>query len=540
MLCAVVAGCAFKVAPDGGPRDTTPPTLVGSSPASGTTSFRGTSVDLRFSTYIDRSVTQAITVQPATRIRTSYAGDEISIAFLEPLLPNTTYSVTLGTSWSDVRGNRPASAYGIIFSTGVDIDTGSVTGIVQGASLDNTVVFCQRMQADATTDTAYAPRRTPARYRIPIGSTGAFTVRGLADGRYRLLAVRDANRNGMVDAGEDLGTATRDAVIAQGSTDTVTMTLAPARDRVAPTITRVRALNERVTHVTFSERIDSSDLSVDAVSIVDSMSVPQAVDAVWNVADRADVMAVRTTTALRAGRYTLRVRPGAIRDSAGLTMVDTAAQTFNASATAYEARQRIRSMSLADSARNVPLPFMATLLLDHPPATSMPINVSLRRDSVELPVTVTTRGARLDVGTEAPLAPAGAYTLRIDIGSDTTLRRTFTTAERIDPGTANGRLIDEARIASSYILRCLDEKKRPVRNIVVRDGDSVSVDALPPATYGFDAFVDVNGNGQFDAGTEEPWTFGEPKLPVRATVTIRPRWTVDGLRIVLPRSGSRP
>ena len=529
-LSAVLTACAFKVAPEGGPRDTTPPTVIGSDPASGTTSFSGNAIAIRFSTYVDRAVTQAVTVQPATRIRTTYAGDEITIALLDTLIPNTTYAVTLGTSWADMRGNRPALAPSIIFATGPAIDTGKVSGTVQGASLDNVVVFCHPM----VDDTSYAPRRTPARYRTPIGVTGDFVMRGLPDGRYRLLAVRDANRNGVVDPGEDLGTATRDAVISGGGQDDVTMTLAPARDRVPPSVTRVRAIDQRVLHITCNERIDSSALTPAAVTVFDSTGSAQHVDAVWTVPDRPEVFAVRLTEVMQPGRYRLRAAAGSIRDSAGLVNVDTSEQTFTASTRPHDARMRIRSVTMADSARGVRAPWNVGIGLDAPP-DAIAVKAVLVQDTTDIPVSVTTHGAAIDVRPTMALANATMYTLRCTIGADTSIRRTFTTGDRVDPGTFSGVVIDEAAMAERYVLRLLDDRKNVVRSLVVRGGDTINVEALPPATYAMDVIVDGNGDMTLQTGDVEPWTFGEARIPVSATVQIRPRWTIDDVRIIIPK-----
>lgn len=530
LLCVLVSSCAFTVPPDGGPRDTTPPTVLGTTPDMGTRSFTGTSITVRFSTYVDRAVTQAVSVLPTTRTRSTYAGNEITVEFLEPLAPNTTYSVTMGTSWSDVRGNRPATPYSLVFSTGADIDTGSIRVLVQGASFDNGVVFCQPI----TDDTSYQPRRNPARYRVPLGTTGECVIRGLANARYRLLVVRDANRNGLADPGEDLGTATRDAEIRNGGSDTVTMTLAPAPDRVPPSPVRARAQNARVITVAFTEAVDSSNLTVDAFRVTDSTGTAVPVDAVWTVADMREAIALRTAAPMLPGRYSLQIAPKVIRDSAGRAMADTTpAMTVMASATAYSARQRVRGVNIADSAKGIPTAARFTLLLEQP-ATAADINVRLRRDTTLIPVTVDVRGARIDVAPTADLAPATMYTLRVDLGGDTTIQRTVTTADRLDPGSFTGVVIDESGIAQRYLLRCFDGKKRLVRTLDVANADSVSVDALPPSAYTFDAVVDRNGNGVFDAGTDEPWTFGERLIPMRATVQIRPRWQVDGIRLVVP------
>ena len=96
-------------------------------------------------------------------------------------------------------------------------------------------------------------------------------------------------------------------------------------------------------------------------------------------------------------------------------------------------------------------------------------------------------------------------------------------------------MIDEAAMADRYVLRLLDDRKNVVRSLVVRGGDTINVEALPPATYSMDVIVDSNGDMRLETGDVDPWTFGEARIPVNASVQIRPRWTIDDVRIVIPK-----
>ena len=49
----LIYSCAAVSAPEGGPKDETPPQLISSNPESGTLQFKGGKVTLSFSEYID-------------------------------------------------------------------------------------------------------------------------------------------------------------------------------------------------------------------------------------------------------------------------------------------------------------------------------------------------------------------------------------------------------------------------------------------------------------------------------------------------------
>jgi len=203
-----MAGCAMKVAPTGGPKDSEPAVLTTMTPPSGTTSMKERTITFEFDDYVDRSVRNAITVLPNARFSTTYGGDELEITFEEPLDTNTTYTVTLGTEWSDLRGNKPSESYTMVFSTGDQIDSGSISGTVFGQSLSNVVIFCYQ-RADTLRPT-FSPRSVAPKFRLPIGSSGVFSVKGLPDGLYRIVAARDENRNGLLENTEDFVNAPAD------------------------------------------------------------------------------------------------------------------------------------------------------------------------------------------------------------------------------------------------------------------------------------------------------------------------------------------
>jgi len=183
----------MKVAPSGGEADKIPAAVKSTSPPDRSINVSDPTIVFEFDDYIDRSVRNSITIQPVTRFSSSYGGDELSITLEDTLRPNTTYAITLGTDWRDLRGNTPPSATTIIFSTGPTLDSGKIVGNVSTSSAADLFVFAY---ADAhQLDTSFTPVTTTPQYRMPVGSSGAFTIGGLRDGVYRMMAVRDKNTN---------------------------------------------------------------------------------------------------------------------------------------------------------------------------------------------------------------------------------------------------------------------------------------------------------------------------------------------------------
>ena len=222
----LLSSCAMKVAPTGGPQDRTPAIVTEIEPPSGTRNMTEDRVTFSFDDYIDRSVRNAFVIQPTTRFSTSYAGNEVDVIFEEPLRPNTTYVITLGTDYRDVRGNTPSEAVAMVFSTGPDLDSGKVTGTVTAPSTKGLEVFLYS-SADALPD-SFDPRSAKPDYRLPIGATGSFRVGGLKDGIYRVIIIRDENKNTTLDANEDFVFAPEDVSVISGAAYPLSLLLGPS------------------------------------------------------------------------------------------------------------------------------------------------------------------------------------------------------------------------------------------------------------------------------------------------------------------------
>lgn len=455
LILLVMASCAQVVPPSGGPRDTTPPRVDTTFPSTRTTRFSGSKLTIRFADYVDQGVRQAIRIQPATRFATSWSGDELDVTFLEPLRPDATYSVTVGTDFKGANGQAPATAHTILFATGNVIDTGRITGSVTATPAEGIDVFCHPI-SDSTPNVT----RSPAPYRIGVGSNGTFTVDGLADGRYRILAVRDANRNGLADAGEDLGTATADVDVINGNALPVSIVVGTPIDRIRPIFTRARALARRSIELAFSEAIATVDAS--AITITDSTGNPIRIASAMPQRQASDRVVVRLLDSMDRRQYRAVLDTSAVRDRAGL--------------------------ALADSTRE--------------------------------------RSFR---GSEIADATPSADTTRPD----------STRTARPETGSIIATFIDSSGSGGPYLLLLLG-KGAVVQSRTVTPGTPFTVDSLPAGELRAQLVLDRNANGRHDTGEAHPWSFAEPVFTLPTIVSVRSRWTLEGIRFVLPASPSSP
>lgn len=540
----------MKVAPTGGPRDTEPAVVIETEPRNGATNVVRPVVRFVFDDYVDRSVRNAITVLPSVRFQTEYAGDEIEIAFTDTLTPNTTYTVTLGTSWTDVRGNTPTQAYTIAFSTGPALDSGVISGRVFGSTLTSATVLCYpQSQYEAP---SFSPTSVRPRYAIPLGTSGAFSLRGLSDGRYRVIAVRDENRNTLLDGIEEFCVAPNDVVVQQGHAEELALLLGAPLDTVGPTLQRIRAASEHTIALQLSEPSRYFDrLAVVTVSSGERIDTAQAL---WLASVPSDKAFIRMSNALDTQRYTLHLPASVFQDSLGLrsqssSLLKSEDQQFRGSRSPDTASVKLSKNLPPDSTQDLGVTDVLQIVFSQPIDTS----------SARLEVWHTSeRGAHrvrvdwLDPTTIAitPLTPRTAQTwyttaatlrsiraLNGSMLSDTTLRLAHRTQQRQpEPGIVRGRVIDSLvslPASTNLVLRLLDEKRRVVVSVHIDSSRIISLDAIPPGTYSIDLFDDRNRNGRYDHGSVDPFVAGEQWWPTSTTLSVRPRWTVDDVRVLM-------
>jgi uncharacterized protein (DUF2141 family) len=546
----LLVSCAMKVAPTGGPRDTEAAVVIETEPRNGSTNVGTPIVRFVFDDYVDRSVRNAVTVLPVVRFQTSYAGDEIEVTFTDTLAPNTTYTVTLGTSWTDVRGNTPAQSTTIAFSTGSSLDSGVVAGKVFGASLASVTVFCYpQQQIDSA---SFSPRSVRPLYFQPLGTTGAFAIRGLADGRYRVIAVRDENRNTLLDGTEEYCIAPQDVVVAQGKASDLRLLLGPPLDSLGPIVQRIRALNQHVVSLQLSEQASYLDRTQPIV--VSGGDRRDTAQALWLDRVPSDVAFVRFASPLDTVRYTLDVPANVFRDSLGQSSAATSAlkledRQFRGSRFPDTASVRLAKRTPADSAQDLGVGDAVQLAFTQPMDTLAarfeawhtsergahsirlqwqdPTTLLIMPTVHRLPQTwytseITMRGLRALNGTAL---------------TDTVLRLAHRTQQRpADPGSVRGRLVDSLvaiEPTANLVVRFLDDKRRVVVTHKIDASRSIVLDAIPPGTYAIDVFDDRNGNGRYDHGVIAPWMPSEQWWPTSATVQVRPRWLIEDLRVVM-------
>ncbi|MDP4291922.1 MAG: Ig-like domain-containing protein [Bacteroidota bacterium] len=137
-IVVILASCAKIVAPTGGPKDTTPPVLVRSTPVFKSTNFKGKEITITFDEFIqplkDANNQVIFSPPPEKQPELKLKGKSIIIRFGENLKPNSTYNIYFGDAILDLNEGNIKKNFYFTFSTGDKIDTLELRGRVNNAA----------------------------------------------------------------------------------------------------------------------------------------------------------------------------------------------------------------------------------------------------------------------------------------------------------------------------------------------------------------------------------------------------------------------
>ena len=188
----VLASCARMGSPDGGWYDDTPPRVVSSSPANQGVNVKAKKITINFSEYIklDDPQNKVVISPPQLEMpEIKAAGDRIIVELKDSLKANTTYTVDFGDAISDNNEGNPLGNYTFSFSTGDHIDTLEVSGYCLNAK-DLEPIKGLMVGLYSNFDDSLFHKEPMMRVSRTNGS-GHFTIKGVAPGAYRCFALQD-------------------------------------------------------------------------------------------------------------------------------------------------------------------------------------------------------------------------------------------------------------------------------------------------------------------------------------------------------------
>lgn len=183
--------------PSGGARDEQPPRFMHSNPAPGQTNFSGSELALTFDELVNvKDPFTKVTVSPpnAGNPKIFSSGRKIYVQFPDTLHSNTTYTIDFGRSIEDNNEGNPLGNLALSFSTGPDLDSLRISGVVLDAyTLEPQQGMLVGAYRASDADTLLAT--TPFEHITKTDDRGRFTLRGLKSVDYMLYALGDLNND---------------------------------------------------------------------------------------------------------------------------------------------------------------------------------------------------------------------------------------------------------------------------------------------------------------------------------------------------------
>lgn len=210
LLAIITIGCAKRGSITGGKKDTIPPVLTNSFPKNGAINFKGKEIKLTFDEFVKlKDVSKQLIISPPMKspleILPATASKQLTLKLKDSLQPNTTYSFNFGNSIQDNNESNPYQQFKYVFSTGNYIDSlalGVKTKDAISRNVDHFVSLLLYEVNEKYTDSAIY-KQSPRYVTNTLDSLKIAKFENLKKGKYRLIALKDANSNNKFDPKTD-------------------------------------------------------------------------------------------------------------------------------------------------------------------------------------------------------------------------------------------------------------------------------------------------------------------------------------------------
>ncbi len=196
LLIVGLSRCANQGYPEGGPVDETPPRMISSVPPVNSTNFDGDEIRIEFNELIVlKEAFQKVMVSPPLNTPPVIrgVGNQVVVTFEEELQPGTTYTIDFADAIQDNNEGNVLEGFSFSFSTGETQDSLEISGHVFDAYTHTPVDGVIVMAHTNLSDTAFTDMVPPRVAKT--NEKGEFTIRNLAEGKYRIYALEDMNRD---------------------------------------------------------------------------------------------------------------------------------------------------------------------------------------------------------------------------------------------------------------------------------------------------------------------------------------------------------
>ena len=200
VVSLMLASCANRGTPSGGPKDETPPVIMRSIPENYTVNFDSQEIRIYFDEYIKiKDLQKHLIISPPMKTTPEItpigsSSKYITIKIKDTLKPNTTYAFNFGESIVDNNEGNAYPYYKYVFSTGTYIDSLKLKGSIKDAAKFKTDDFVSvgLYEIDSTFTDSIIFKEKPKYITSTLDST-VFELQNLRAGKYMLVALKEEN-----------------------------------------------------------------------------------------------------------------------------------------------------------------------------------------------------------------------------------------------------------------------------------------------------------------------------------------------------------
>ena len=471
-----------------------------------------------------------------------WSGKKLTIIPPGELEPNKTYVLTVGAGGVGYRQNKIGKSYSFAFSTGAEIDSGLIEGAVFSSEGGRKNYDIWVYGIDDATNVEFVTRIPE--YATQVDSLGGFSISNIGPGRYIVVATDDKNDDLFWDPSSESIGLPPFIVSLDGSEKVSGIILRPERrDTVQAYISRVKAVNNRLLTVEFSQLVlDSLMLSLGSY-VIRSLDDTTCLGILDGYIGEEKRLVLETESQIPGLGY--RLIPVDLFAIWGVPF-DTAGAIFEGSPLSDTIGARLISTLPPDGSRNtyqdstVELTFSERIKV-----LGFPEAVAVVADSIDTlqftPDWTFPNLVRLRITGRIPrqreievtLDPAGVLDIANNPMPDSIVSFSF----RLPPVDTIGYVTASVeRPGAAPVIGILRPQNRG-GNVYGSSSDksgNISFDAVLPGSYRFEYFEDSDGDGRWSPGVIEPFKPAERFSFLADSISVRSRWTTDIGKIELP------
>jgi len=549
--------CAKEGMPPGGPEDTTPPEVISVSPKPDSIGVDlNSKIEITFSERMLTKITEEsifISPLPKKPFDFRWRGKRLILTPQEPLQPDRTYVVSVGTDAQDLRRNRLSQSYTFAFSTGSKLDYGAISGEVwtkqetglgreMGASVWAYLLSPDKTQID--------PQKEKPNYVTQTDNEGKYTLKSLSLGKYRLFAVQDVNRDLVWDwEKEAIGATTGDMELSeQDISKTHVDFILDKKDKNPPGLLDCHSLNKNLVKLEFDEELNEQFILDPANFKILSLSTQKllTVNSVFFQDTDTRRIFLLTEQMNPEEKYELEVLDA--KDRAG-NYLDTASNTclFDGSEIPDTVGPKIAHISPKNGEINVPFDTKIKLIFDQPPEHQNFEAFFSLVDSNQVKVAGKGEWMRANTFVFSPDSlTLGKMRYKIKLlgkeikdllGNvskiDSVFFSSFVTQNPDTLGSASGKVVIEEKEESATIILTLwhlEQDKLSYQLTLPKPGPFL-FERILPGKYFMGGYLDLDKDGVLSPGQPKPFSPMEPFALYPDTIYVRSRWETEGVKL---------